>query len=104
MIVRLFFFATAVLIAGAGAWAYHHDQKLQHSALLVNLGDPNETVRQIMGDPSREAECGSLTLVPQSCADEYVYRFYYSLFRPRYEVVWFDKSGKVIGMQYVQKP
>ena len=40
-----------------------------------------------------------MTLAPRSCADEYVYRHYYSIFRPQYEVVWFDRSGKVIGEQ-----
>ena len=85
-------------------WAYHHDEKLRQNAMLVNLGDPNETVREIMGDPSSEGECGAVTLAPQRCATEYVYRYYYSIFRSQYEVVWFDNSGKVVGEQHVQRP
>ena len=49
--------------------------RLDHDAALVNLGDPNETVRELMGDPTREGECGSLTVAPKACADEYVYRY-----------------------------
>jgi hypothetical protein len=33
-----------------------------------------------------------------------VYRYWYSIFPPQYEVVWFDKSGKVLGEQHVQSP
>ncbi len=104
MIVRLVFGSIALLLVAAGMWAYHHDQKLDHDAALVNLGDPNETVRELMGDPTREGECGSLTVAPKACADEYVYRYYYSIFRPKYQVVWFDHSGKVIGEQHVERP
>ncbi len=102
--VRVFFLVVALLLVAAGIWAYHHDQKLDHDAALINLGDPNETVRELLGEPSREGECGSVTLAPRSCADEYVYRYYYSIFRPQYEVVWFDHAGKVIGEQHVQRP
>ena len=104
MIVRLVFVFIALVLIAAGVWAYHHDQKLDQDAALVNLGDPNETVREVMGDPSREGECGSLSAAPRACADEYVYRYYYSIFRPKYEVVWFDRAGKVIGEQHVERP
>jgi hypothetical protein len=53
---------------------------------------------------SSEGPCGSLTAVPNGCADEYVYKYYYSIFNPQYEVVWFDSSGKVLGEQHVQRP
>jgi hypothetical protein len=104
MIVRLVFGFIALLLVAADMWAYHHDQRLDRDAALVNLGDPNESVREVMGDPTREGECGSLTVAPQACADEYVYRYYYSIFRPKYQVVWFDHSGKVIGEQHVERP
>ncbi len=104
MITRLIFLFIAFLLIGAAVWAYHHDQKLDRDAALVNIGDPNETVREVMGEPSREGSCGSLTVAPESCTDEYVYHYYYSIFRPTYQVVWFDHSGKVIGEQHVQHP
>ena len=104
MITRIVFIVIALLLAGAAGWAYHHDEKLNRNATLVNLGDPNEMVRELMGDPSREGECGSLTVAPQACTTEYVYRYYYSIFRPQYEVVWFDHAGKVIGEQHLQRP
>jgi hypothetical protein len=104
MITRIVFLLIALLIVGTGVWAYHHDQRLERNAELVNLGDPNETVLELMGDPTREGPCGSLTPAPQSCVDEYVYRFYFSIFRPQYQVVWFDHAGKVIGEQHVQRP
>jgi hypothetical protein len=104
MITRIVFIFVALLIVATGVWAYHHDQRLEHNAELINLGDPNETVRELLGDPTREGECGSLSAAPQSCTDEYVYRFYFSIFRPQYQVVWFDHTGKVIGEQHVQRP
>jgi hypothetical protein len=104
MIARIVFISIALLLIAAAVWAYHHDQRLDRNAALINLGDPNETVREVMGEPSREGDCGSVTLAPKSCADEYVYRHYYSIFRPQYEVVWFDRSGKVIGEQHVERP
>ena len=104
MIARIVFLLIALVLIGGGVWAYHHDQKLDRDAALINLGDPNEAVRELMGEPSREGECGSAHLAPQSCADEYVYRYYYSIFRPQYELVWFDHAGKVIGEQHVQRP
>ena len=104
MITRIVFIAIALLLVGAGVWAYHHDEKLDRNAALVSVGDPNEMVRELMGDPSRQGDCGMVTLAPQSCATEYVYRYYYSIFRPQYEVVWFDHAGKVIGEQHVQRP
>lgn len=103
MITRLFFLSIALLLAGAAAWAYHHDQKLDHDAIMVNLGDPNETVRELLGEPSREGACGSVSVAPAACADEYVYRYYYSIFRPQYQVIWFDHAGKVIGQQHVER-
>jgi hypothetical protein len=36
--------------------------------------------------------------------DEYIYKYYYSIFQPQYEVVWFNAEGKVIGVQHVQRP
>jgi len=104
VIVRSFFMVVALAIIGAAVWAYQHDQKLERHAAAVNLGDPNETVRELMGDPTREGECGSLTLAPAGCTDEYVYRFYFSIFRPQYQVVWFDHAGRVLGEQHVQRP
>lgn len=104
MITRIIFLCIALLLAGAAVWAYHHDQKLDRDSALVNVGDPNETVRELMGEPSRDGDCGSLTVAPQACTDEYVYRYYYSIFRPKYQVVWFDHSGKVIGEQHVERP
>jgi len=104
MITRIAFLFIALLIVGAGVWAYHHDQTLDRNAALINLGDPNETVRAQMGEPSRQGDCGSVTLAPRACATEYVYRYYYSVFHPQYEVVWFDHEGKVIGEQHVQRP
>ncbi len=102
MTTRIVFFAIALLLLIAGIGAYHHDEALRTNAAAVNLGDPNEVVRELMGDPSSEGPCGSLTAVPANCADEYVYRYWYSIFQPEYEVVWFDQSGKVLGEQHVQ--
>ena len=104
MTTRIVFFAIAAFFIGAAVWAYHHDERLQHNIGMVNIGDPNETVRELVGRPSSEGGCGGVTLAPSRCATEYVYRYYYSIFRPQYEVVWFDASGKVLGLQHVQRP
>ncbi len=101
---RIFFFVIALGLVGTGVWAYHHDQELRKNSMQLNLGDPNEVVREVLGDPSSEGPCGSLTAVPKGCTDEYVYRFYYSIFNSQYEVVWFDNSGKVLGTQQVKTP
>jgi hypothetical protein len=103
MLTRIVFLFIALALVVAGVWAYHHDQMLDRNAALVNLGDPNETVRELLGEPSGAGDCGLLTMAPQSCATEYVYRYYYSIFRPQYEVVWFDHAGKVIGEQHVER-
>lgn len=102
MTTRIVFFALALALLIAGIWAYHHDEALREHAAEVNLGDPNEVVRELMGDPSSEGPCGSLTPTPAGCAEEYVYRYWYSIFQPKYEVIWFDQSGKVLGEQHVQ--
>ena len=102
--VRIFFFAIALGLVAAGLWAYHHDEELRKNSFLVNLGDANEVVRELLGDPSSEGLCGSLTPGPTGCNDQYVYRCWYSMFQPQYEVVWFDKSGKVLGEQHVKAP
>ncbi len=104
MTTRIVFLAIALVLVAAIVWAYHHDQELRSNSMQVSLGDPNEVVRELLGDPSSEGPCGSLTAVPNSCADEYVYRYYYSIFNPQYEVVWFDHAGKVLGEQHVQRP
>lgn len=102
MATRLFFIATALALVVAGFWAYHHDQRLRENASQVTIGDPNEIVRTLLGDPTSDGPCGSLTPVPKGCANEYVYRYWYSIFQPKYEVIWFDQSGKVLGEQHVQ--
>ncbi len=104
MTTRIVFLAIAIAIAGAAVWAYHHDAELRKNAMLVNLGDPNEVVRELLGEPSSEGPCGSLTVAPGACTDEYVYKYYYSVFQPQYEVVWFDSAGKALGEQHVQRP
>ncbi len=104
MLTRITFSVIVLLLIAGGVWAYQHDQNLARSAQMVTLGDPNETVREVMGEPSHEGECGSVALAPSSCADEYVYRYYFSVFRPEYQVVWFDHAGKVIGEQHVERP
>ncbi len=102
MITRIVFICIALALIVAGFWAYHHDEKLRENASQVTIGDPNEVVRQLLGDPTSEGPCGSLTAVPSGCINEYVYRYWYSIFQPKYEVIWLDHDGKVIGEQHVQ--
>ena len=102
--VRIFFFAITLGLVAAGVWAYHHDEQLRKNSFQINLGDPNEFVRELLGNPTSEGPCGSLTPVPNGCSDEYVYKYWYSIFRPQYEVIWFDHAGKVLGEQHVQAP
>lgn len=102
MTTRIIFIALALGLVIAGAWAYHHDEDLRKYSAQVNIGDPNEVVRELLGEPSSEGPCGSLTPVPKDCNNEYVYRYWYSIFQPQYEVIWFDQSGKVLGEQRVK--
>jgi len=94
----------AVAIVAGFVWAYHHDLELGKKIFEVEIGDPNEAVRDLLGKPSSEGSCGALTVAPKACAAEYVYKYYYSIFQPQYEVVWFTAEGKVIGVQHVQTP
>ncbi len=101
---RIFFLTIALTLVAAGMWAYHHDDALRKNSAQISLGDPNELVRELLGEPSSEGTCGSLTAVPKDCSDEYVYKYWFSLFGSQYEVVWFDRAGKVLGEQHVQAP
>lgn len=102
MATRIVFIAIALALVIAGVWAYQHDQRLREMAPQVTIGDPNEVVRQLLGEPTSQGPCGALTPVPTGCADEYIYRYWYSIFQPKYEVIWFDQTGKVLGEQHVQ--
>jgi len=102
MATRIVFIAIALALVVAAFWAYHHDQRLRENASQVTIGDPNEIVRTLLGDPTSDGPCGSLTPVPKGCVNEYVYRYWYSIFQPKYEVIWFDHTGKVLGEQHVQ--
>ncbi len=104
MVTRVVFIVFALAIVGGFVWAYHHDQRLQQNAAMVNPGDPNEAVRELLGEPSSEGSCGTLTVAPSACTDEYVYKYYYTIFQPQYEVVWFNAEGKVLGEQHVKHP
>ena len=104
MVTRIVFVLIALAIVVAFVWAYHHDQKLQQNAAMVSPGDPNEVVRELLGEPSSEGSCGTLSVAPSTCSDEYVYKYYYTIFQPEYEVVWFNAQGKVIGGQHVKRP
>jgi hypothetical protein len=101
---RIVFVLLASLVVGWLLWARHHDQTLRDGSPQVQIGDPNEVVRDLLGDPTSLGPCGTLTAVPRGCTQEYIYRYAFSLFRPEYEVVWFDNSGKVIGEQRVVAP
>jgi hypothetical protein len=102
MATRISFAVVALGLVVAALWAYHHDDRISTNAAQVTLGDPNEVVRELLGEPSSQGPCGSLTPVPTGCTTEYVYRYYYSIFQPRYEVIWFDHAGKVLGEQNVK--
>ena|SRR5215471_5830155 len=102
MAARIFFLIIALGLVVAGIWAYQHDSRLRTDASAVNLGDSTEVVRAALGDPSSEESCGTLTLAPKDCSSEFVYRYWYSVFQPQYEVIWFDGSGKVLGEQHVR--
>lgn len=104
MVTRIVFILIALGIVGGFAWAYHHDSRLSQHAEQIELGDPNEAVRELLGEPSSEGSCGTLTVAPSSCTDEYVYKYYYTIFQPQYEVVWLNAEGKVIGWQHVSRP
>ena len=104
MTTRPIFVALALIIIGGFWWAYRHDQRQEQNAAMVNVGDPNEAVRELLGNPSSEGSCGAMGVAPSGCTDEYVYKYYYSIFQPKYEVVWFNVEGKVIGEQHVQRP
>ena len=101
MAVRIFFIALVVALIVAGIWAYQHDQRLRTNSTQINLGDSDDVVRTLLGDPSSQGDCGSLTPVPKSCSSEFVYRYWYSVFQPKYEVIWFDHQGRVLGEQRV---
>jgi hypothetical protein len=101
---RVIFFGIALLAIGWLLWAYHHDKGLRENASQVQIGDPEEVVRDLLGAPTNEGDCGSLTAVPNGCSHEYVYRYAFSLFNPQYQVVWFDSSGKVLGEMRVASP
>ena len=101
---RICFVVITLGLLAAGVWAYQHDESLRKNSAQINLGDPNEFVRDLLGNPTNEGVCGSLTPVPTGCSDEYVYKYWYSIFRPQYEVIWFDHAGKVLGGQHVQAP
>ena len=103
MVTRIVFFVFALAIVGGFVWAYHHDVELGNRVAQVETGDPNETVRELLGEPSSEGSCGKLSVAPAACAVEYIYKYYYSIFQPQYEVVWFNAEGKVIGEQHVQR-
>ena len=100
---RIVFIFIALAIVGGFMWAYHHDEKLRQNVGMVGPGDPNEVVRELLVEPSSEGPCGSLTPVPTGCTDEYVYKYYYTIFQPQYEVFWFNAEGKVIGGQHVRR-
>jgi hypothetical protein len=102
MAARIVFVTIALLIAGSIAWAYRHDAALSAHAREIELGDPNEAVRELMGEPSSEGPCGRVSVAPSACVNEYLYKYYYTIFQPQYEVVWFNAEGKVIGGQHVQ--
>jgi hypothetical protein len=104
MATRIVFLVIAVAIVAGFVWAYHHDLELGKKIFEVEIGDPNEAVLDLLGKPSSEGSCGALTVAPKACAAEYVYKYYYSIFQPQYEVVWFTAEGKVIGVQHVQTP
>lgn len=103
MVTRIVFILVALAIAGTALWAYRHDAELATHAREIEIGDPNEMVRESLGEPSSEGSCGSVSVAPSACADEYVYRYYYTIFQPQYEVVWFNAEGKVVGRQRVQR-
>ncbi len=58
---RIFFLVIALALVAAGMWAYRHDEALRKNSAQVNLGDPNEMVRELLGNPTSEGPCGSLT-------------------------------------------
>jgi len=103
VVTRIVFFLVALAIVGGFAWAYRHDARLTERVGMVTVGDPNESVRELLGEPTSEGRCGSMGVAPLACTDEYVYKYYYSVFQPQYEVVWFNAEGKVIGEQHVRK-
>jgi hypothetical protein len=104
VVTRIAFILIALAIAGGFAWAYQHDAELSRHAPQVAIGDPNESVRELLGEPSSEGTCGSISVAPSACTTEYVYKYYYTIFQPQYEVVWFNAEGKVIGEEHVRRP
>jgi len=101
---RIVFAVIALALIGVLAWAYYHDAELNRRVKVVELGDPNEHVRDLLGEPWRQGSCGSLSAAPSACRVEYVYRYYFRVFQPEFEVVWFDAEGKVIGSQHIRRP
>jgi hypothetical protein len=104
MVTRLVFLSIAVGIGATFMWTYHHDARLENRVSLVTIGDPNEAVRDLLGEPTSEGSCGRVSPSPSGCTDEYLYRYYFNLFQPQYEVLWFNAEGKVIGEQHVRRP
>jgi hypothetical protein len=101
---RIVFVVIALLAVGWLLWAYHHDRVLRDNAPQLQLGDPQEAVRDLLGTPTSEGDCGSLTAVPNGCSHEFVYRYAFSLFNAQYQVIWFDSTGKMLGETRVGAP
>jgi hypothetical protein len=104
MVTRGVFLLIVLAVAGCFTWAYHHDARLGNRVGLVTVGDPNESVRDLLGEPTSEGSCGRMSVAPSGCVHEYVYRYYFDVFQPQYEVVWFNAAGKVIGEQHIRRP
>jgi hypothetical protein len=101
---RIVFIVIALAIVGGFVWAYRHDAELGKRARMIEVGDPNEAVRELLGEPSSQGSCGSMSVAPSGCTVEYVYRYYYTVFQPEFEVVWFNAEGKVIASQHIRRP
>ena len=65
MVTRIVFVCFALAIVGGFMWAYHHDVELGKRAAQIEVGDPNEVVRELLGEPSSEGSCGTLTVAPE---------------------------------------
>ena len=48
----------AAAIVGGFVWAYHHDVELGKKIFEVEIGDPNEAVRDLLGSRRAKAPAG----------------------------------------------
>lgn len=105
--VRVIMIAIGLIVLGWIGWSIFRSKVLPARFERVRVGDSQEQVVRLLGNPKSIEKCGQPfgnPGRPRGCVEDYLYASPFAPLLPEYWSVSFDNSRHVVGKEHYVSP